>query len=77
MDDGLDEGDGSREGDKQKILDKGGKPAGYPVVLWEVGYERKIFKSIEVSEVFKKNESKKKKMKMLCIEMEEAVNETD
>ena len=48
------------------------------MVLWEVGYERKIFKSIEVSEVFKKNESKKKKkMKMLCIEMEEAVNETD
>ena len=44
------------------------------MVLWEVGYERKIFKSIEVSEVFKKNESKKKKNE---IEMEEAVNETD
>ena len=45
------------------------------MVLLEVGYERKIFKNIEVSEVLKKNESKKKKM--LCIEMEEAVNETD
>ena len=46
------------------------------MVLLEVGYERKIFKNIKVSEVLKKNESKKKK-KMLCIEMEEAVNETD
>lgn len=27
------------------------KPAGCPVVLLEVGYERKIFKNIEVSEV--------------------------
>ena len=60
MGDALDGGDGCREGGKQQILDKGGKPAGCPVVLLEVGYERKIFKSIEVSEVFKKNESKKK-----------------
>lgn len=36
------------------------KPAGCPAVLLEVGYQRKIFKNMEVSKVLKENESKKK-----------------
>lgn len=36
------------------------KPAGCPLILLEVGYQRKIFKNMEVSKVLKENENKKK-----------------